>query len=274
MLDKKYILLQQEGFLTRFSLLQGLHSLRKGNLGDNSKGHFYLGFTNLAIGFERIMKMILLINHMRLNQLTPLTDDELRDNYGHKIKKLYSHCSELAVELGIPFTNYLEENEIEKEIIHFLHEFALSARFYNLSMLSNSARTDDPLNEWYTIQTKIFNSDVSQKKKNKILQEGAFFNDLMGSSMVTFATGLDQQLLSNMDTFIIPNVLEASAPYLVWRIIKILNPFYDLISKVTDEAQNVNHQTCPEVACVPYMTEFFDFLKFERSWVLRKRAWV
>jgi hypothetical protein len=57
-----FLLLQQEGYLIRTSLAQGLTLLRSANLGET--GHYYGAFFGLSIALERLLKVIIILDHM------------------------------------------------------------------------------------------------------------------------------------------------------------------------------------------------------------------
>jgi len=65
-----WFLLEQEGLLARACLCNGLTALRRANLG-GKKGLFYLAFFELSIGFERMFKLVLIIDHMAQHKLAP-----------------------------------------------------------------------------------------------------------------------------------------------------------------------------------------------------------
>lgn len=46
------------------------------------------------------MKLVLVVDHMAKNDLRPMTDQELKSKYGHKIESLYKACKELNEGLG------------------------------------------------------------------------------------------------------------------------------------------------------------------------------
>lgn len=69
-LSATWFLLQQEGLLAEACLCNGLTALRHANLGDK-KARFYSAFFELSIGFERLMKLIIIIDHMAKHNLTP-----------------------------------------------------------------------------------------------------------------------------------------------------------------------------------------------------------
>lgn len=58
-----WFLLEQEGLLAQACLCNGLTALRRANLGDK-KGLFYSAFFELSIGFERVLKLALIQDHM------------------------------------------------------------------------------------------------------------------------------------------------------------------------------------------------------------------
>ena len=90
--SRTFTLLQQEGHLARTSLLSGIDLLLKANLDEQNIGKFYSAFFQLTIGIERILKLVVITNHMLENNYTPPTDEELRKKYGHNIKATYLHA--------------------------------------------------------------------------------------------------------------------------------------------------------------------------------------
>ena len=273
MLSESFALFQQEGFLARSSLLAGLNALRKANVDDTNKGLFYSAFFELSIGFERLMKLVLVIDHMANNDLRPMTDQELKNKYGHKIESLYKSCVELNESLGRSADDFYEEGSFEWDIIHFLHEFALSARYYNLSKLTNGQRTNDPLSEWWSLLTRVIHSDVRQKKLEKIQSDSLAYCDNFAGNSFTMMRGLDGQLMTTLDAVMYPQLVEAAAPHMVWQVFKIISPFYFLISDVVEAAHEVEHCKGIDHPNVPYMYEFFPFLLLDRSDVIRRKKW-
>lgn len=274
MFSESFTLFQQEGFLTRSSLLAGLNALRKANIDDTNKGLFYSAFFELSIGFERLMKLILVIDYMAKNDLRPMTDKELKNTYGHKIESLYKSCVELNNHLGRSTDDFYEEGTFEWDIIHFLHEFALNARYYNLSKLTNGQRTNDPLSEWWSLLTRIIHRDVSKKKLEKIQSDSLTYCDNFAGNTFTIMHGLDGQLMTTLNVVMNTQLVEAAAPHMVWQVLKIISPFYFLISDVVEAAHRIEHNKGINHPNIPYMYEFFPFLLLDRTDVIRRRKWV
>ena len=82
------------------SLLGGLNSLRNANIDENHRGLFYSGLFELATGFERLMKIVLILDHQLKNHLKNPTNKELKA-FGHNIKDLFDNCSVLPQAYGL-----------------------------------------------------------------------------------------------------------------------------------------------------------------------------
>ncbi len=81
-----FLLLQQEGHLISSCLTNGLTELRAANV--HNKGAFYSALFNLSVGIERLLKAIVIIEHMLNNNLSVPNKRQLK-RYGHNIVELY-----------------------------------------------------------------------------------------------------------------------------------------------------------------------------------------
>ena len=95
-----FFLLQQEGYLISSCLGIGLTNLRSAHV--HNKGAFYSALFNLSVGFERLMKALVIIEHMLNNDLSVPTKKQLKA-YGHNIIDLYDCCASIAVSRGCDF---------------------------------------------------------------------------------------------------------------------------------------------------------------------------
>jgi hypothetical protein len=272
MFSEKFILLQQEGFLTQSSLSQGLTFLRKANLGDKERGLFYSAFFQLSIGIERFMKIIVILDFMIKNDLKIMTDRELKHNYGHKIKDLYSAIKDIAKERGVNTDGFFHDG-IEWDIIHFLHEFALTARYYNLSQLGGTSNAKDPLAEWWKIIFDLYLDEVTDDKRIKIQNESLATCDARGSNSFTMFHSLSGEIMTEYDLLTHPRIIEASSPHSVWFIIKILSPLFLVLKKCQNDVHSIEVSKGYEFPNVPYMNEFFPFLYSNRQSSLRRKKW-
>jgi hypothetical protein len=96
-----YSLLTLEGHLFHASLTNGLTALRAASI--HQKGTFYAAFFNLSIGLERLMKVVLVIDHMARNSMNPPSDRVLRQ-HGHDLVMLFDYLQSLPVPAPNPLT--------------------------------------------------------------------------------------------------------------------------------------------------------------------------
>lgn len=273
MLSESFALFQQEGILARSSLLAGFNALRKANVDDVNKGLFYSAFFELSIGFERLMKLVLVIDHMAKHELVPMTDKELKANYGHKIESLYNSCAKLGEGQDGLNGRFYGNGDFEWKIVHFLHDFAISSRYYNLSKITKEQKTEDPLCEWWCILRDVIRSDVSVKRKKKIESESLAICDSCSRYTFVLMHGLDGRQMTMLDFLKDQQLIEAAAPYMVWHVFKILIPFYNLISDVVGAVHAIEKHRGIDATQVPYMGEFFSFLVLGKSVVVKRKKW-
>src|SRR5262245_565743 len=143
--SQTFSLLQQEGHLTKHTLLTGFDLLLKANFTDTHIGHYYSAFFQISIGIERLLKLTAITDYMLENNFSPPTDKELKSQYGHKIKTLYSHCIDICNKRSEGTHTLPEENSNEAAVLDFLDNYANQARYYNLSQLSNKTLATSPL---------------------------------------------------------------------------------------------------------------------------------
>ena len=265
-----FVLLQQEGYLIRSCLLSGMESLRKANIGD-AKGLFYSAFLNLSMGLERFMKVILIIDYMVNNDLAPPPFQNVK-RYGHGLEDLFSNCTDLAEAYNVDGFVPLEEESIDNEILKFLSAFGEGARYYNLNSITLGAIGGDPLAQWQAIVDRIVEEDLSDRIRRRISNEGAVLAAFLEEGATHQQIGLNQAILSSAEVATIPRLIDASAPYAVYRIFRILQSLKRVLNVAEDAAREIDAETAG-LCNIPYMQEFLTFLNYDRRDVLRKRKW-
>jgi hypothetical protein len=117
-----WYLLEQEGLLAQACLCNGLTALRRANLGDK-KGLFYSAFFELSIGFERVLKLVLILDHMARNQLVP-PDSKTVEDYGHKLRSLLRPTKAVCAAHGETAPDAFQPDSLPLAILGFLDDFA------------------------------------------------------------------------------------------------------------------------------------------------------
>ena len=258
-----FLLLQQEGYLISSSLTIGLSELRSAHV--HNKGAFYASLFNLSVGFERLLKAIVIIDHMLDNQLKTPTKTQLKAR-GHNIADLYDECERIGVIRSsiIPARTSLEA--IESELLQLLSDFARTTRYHNLDALSTSNTSFDPLTKLNQILFTIVATDVPRKQK--ILKQANIVANQIDDATFTLMHGLDQSPLTTSDALSLPVLHEKAVRFAVLRFIKLLSPIKDLLRAISHEAYDLG-----PVPAFPQMHEFLEWLWDDREYVLRKKKW-
>lgn len=260
-----FLLLQQEGYLISSSLTNGLTELRSAHV--HNKGAFYTSLFNLSVGFERLLKAIVIIDHMLNNQLTVPTKRQLQAR-GHNIADLYDECERIGASRSSVIPARTQFDPIEGELLQLLSDFARTTRYHNLDALSASNTSLDPLAKLNQILFAILANDVPKRQKDKILNEGNIIATQIDDFTFTLMHGLDQRPLTTSEALSLPSLYEQAARFAVLRLVKLLSPIRDLLGTLSHESYGLG-----PVPAFPQMQEFLEWLWDDRQYVLRKKKW-
>tara|TARA_R110002050_G_scaffold42079_1_gene101628 strand:+ start:73 stop:885 length:813 start_codon:yes stop_codon:yes gene_type:complete len=260
-----FLLLKQEGYLISSSLTSGLTALRSAHV--HNKGAFYTSLFNLSVGFERLFKAIVIIDHMLCNQLSVPTKKQLQAR-GHNIIDLYDECSKIGISRNSIIPARPQLDSIDNELLQLLSDFASATRYHNLDALSAFGTNHDPLAKINEVLISILATDVSQNKKDKIHKGTSALTNQIDGITVTLMHGLDQRPLTTSDALTLPELHQQAVRFAVLRLVKLLSPIRDLLGTVSHESYGLG-----PVPAIPQMQEFLEWLWNDRQYVLRKKKW-
>lgn len=234
----------------------------------HNKGDFYSALFNLSVGIERLLKAIVIIDHMLKNSLSVPSKKQLQ-GYGHNIVDLYDSAVLIASNRNVKLPSCDALDNINQEILNLLSTFALTTRYHNLNALSSAYTAKDPLANWSEIIESILNQDVTEKQRTRILSQAGAVAKAIDSISITIMHGLNQRPLSTDEALALPSLHDQAAKYAVLRVLIILSPIRDLISTLSHKAYDIGVSVPP----FPQMQEFLDWICDERKYVLRKKKW-
>ncbi|GAD62006.1 hypothetical protein [Aquipseudomonas alcaligenes] len=272
--SRTFSLLQQEGHLARTSLLSGIDLLLKANLDEKNVGKFYSAFFQLTIGIERILKLVVITNHMLENSYKPPTDDELKKKYGHNIKATYFHALSVHDKWAHQKASTPATGSIEEKILDFLQDFANKARYYNLRELSNTTAARGPLGDWYSICKKIAGTEIGHVKLNKHAERLMHQMDQAGMVGYSPRFDFDGHPMTLFDDYWRMHLIQMSAPHLVWKLVQLITPLYNSLRYITYEAMNYEDTEQFKLPVIPHLYEFFVFALATKSDTLRRKSWT
>ena len=269
MAAESYILLTQEGHLFQSCLAQGLTDLRNATISE--KGRFYTGSFQLSIGLERLMKTILVIEHMANNSLSTPTLNQLK-SHGHRLIDLFDAMRRIGATMPECPLQSMSDGSKPYQILKLLDGFARRTRYFNLDSLAESQSTVDPLVDWCSLYDQILRDDVSTKRKERAMHQAALLSTAMSGMAVVVGHDLEKNELDLRAVMEQPQLQYMAAAYAVYYVIAIVAPLRGVLSHVTDAARHVNMSiNAPD--SVPYMTEFLDWAWFDKPYIMRKKRW-
>lgn len=258
----------QEGHLASNALLSGFEAINRMNY--DKPGTVYSALFQLAAGFERIMKIAVILNHKTLHDLEHPKDAEMRA-FGHSIDKLYTHCKEIA--LGRDFkTGWFDEGALQGEVLAFLSRFAKGSRYYNLDQSASGTKNTDPLIQWFVIHFEIAEFHLTCKRRNAVMTRAQKHCDQF--SLLGWEMGPMGRYDLTVDVTYQLEIARLSKGYCVWTLIEILKPIYQLVDYLSAEVHDIEKGKQVAQPSVPYMEEFFPFCLATKTNSVRRKNWT
>ncbi|WP_221887201.1 hypothetical protein, partial [Vibrio cholerae] len=265
--EEEYRLLSQEGHLTKSSLLAGLDAIRRANIDDYGRGFFYSGLFELSIGFERLMKIVVILQHKLENGNVNPTDKMLR-SYDHNINKLYQASCLVAEKHNVE----MRCNDIQREILEVLSAFGRGSRYYNLNQLAETSHHEDPLKMW----SKVINRHIwclRSSTRQRLERNALSYVDKNGLAAAWYSgRNINGDLMMISEYHYLYHATEKANFHIVWSLISIMAPFYSLLVKLSHDLHELA-ASLKTKQTVPYMYEFFPFFLAPKSLVLKRKSW-
>lgn len=168
-----WFLLEQEGLLAQACLCNGLTALHRANLGDK-KGLFYSAFFELSIGFERVLKLVLILDHMANNKLAPPPSKYI-EGFRHDLIRLFDATKTVCTTRGLTFLDEFPPDSLPIRILDFLDRFAdTGGRYSNINKLTGHKHqaVDDPIVKWGEIASQIMQTQATPRERQRAQLNG------------------------------------------------------------------------------------------------------
>ena len=269
-----WYLLEQEGLLAQSCLCNGLTALRRANLGDK-KGLFYSAFFELSTGFERTLKLVLILDHMARNKLAP-PDSKIVEDYGHKLHSLFDTAKTVCAVRGVTFLDALQTDSLPIVILGFLDNFAHpGGRYSNINKLTGHRHQSiaDPIVQWGEIVNLIIREHATSKETQRAELNGQIASAAFGDAAASLISDMNQQEMDVPRLFARTSELEAAAKHAIYALVTLIAALRDVIDTLCSSAWAANPPNASGVADVPDMKEFLQFAWPNRRYVMRKRRW-
>jgi hypothetical protein len=273
-MSKKFSLLTQEAHLTKNALLSSFDLLLKANFFQEKDGYFYSGFFHLSIGLERLMKLVVVCDFMVKNKYKTPTKKELM-SYGHNIKELYNHTTNLSKEYLSKEIEKPEEYSSNLDLINLLSRFGISSRYYNFDEISNSTQDKSPLEEWARLCDKVYREETDGNKIEREYLKIIYSLDKSGrGNDFTYYLNFDGNPMTVVDILYRQYYVKKATPIIIWKIITLFKPMYEILEKITEKGADYEIQEKMKVMEMPHFEDFFYFFLAMKQDTLRRKRWL
>lgn len=269
-----WFLLEQEGLLAQACLCNGLTALRRANLGDK-KGLFYSAFFELSIGFERVLKLVLILDHMANNKLAPPPSKYI-EGFRHDLIRLFDATKTVCTLRSLTFLDEFPPDSLPIRILDFLDRFAdTGGRYSNINKLTGHKHqaVDDPIVKWGEIASRIMREQATPSERQRAQLNGQMANAAFGGAAASLISDLNQQPMDVAPLHVRASELDTAAKYAIYALVTLIAALREVIDALCDSAWAANPPGSSGVADVPDMKEFFQFAWADRQYVMRKRQW-
>lgn len=274
-MSNTFNLLVQESHLTKNTLLSSFDLLLKANFFQDKEGFFYSAFFHLTIGLERLMKLVVISDHMLKHNYSAPNKKELKV-YGHDLISLYNYTFSLVNEyLNYSFI-FPERGSSESDLLIFLDKYSQTSRYFNLNELNKSSTKEkSPLEDWLNVSNKVYEENVSSEKREKAALKLIYNldNSKFGNSY-TDLHDFDDQLMTVFDIYHRQLLIQKSTPIIIWKIIEMFRPVYYLLGKITKKASEYEVNNNIKLMVIPHFEDFFYFFLSNRTDTLKRKRWL
>ena len=263
--------MQSEARLTKTALTTGLTHLRKADFGD--VGGIYTGLAQLAVGMERLMKLCLILDFQRKNDLRNPTKADLKA-YSHNLTSQFEACRRIGVESGMKLDRWpmSDREKAPWAALKVISDFAINLRYYNLDGLTESPESKSPIAQWAEVQWMVVEDNIRYSRRQKIAEEVRQYCDRW--KLHGWIRSYDDQFQLQIDHFMRIRQLYLANGYMIWNLMLLLCPLYFLLDHLVDAVHEIEQGRVPEINDVPYLTEFFPFLLADKQSCLRRKTWT
>ena len=222
------------------------------------------------------MKLILILDHMGRNQLSP-PDEKLIRRYGHQLCKLFNGTKSVAARLDLTTLERFQSDSLEMITLKFLDEFAdTRGRYSNINNLTGhqDQTLADPLLRWGEIADIIMreHATVTERKKAQLNDHAAAA--AIGNISISLINDMNQRNLGVADLHIRSSELETAARYAIYALVTLIAALREVIELVSEACWKVESELgYGDPANIPHMREFFDFAYADKRYALRKSKW-
>ncbi|TGU71181.1 hypothetical protein E4633_12605 [Geomonas terrae] len=273
--SKTFNLLVQECHLAKNAILSSFDLLLAANQYQDKDGYFYSAFFHMTIGFERLMKLVIVSDYMLRSNYLPPSQKVLKETYRHDLATLFNDTLSIANKYLNNGYDKPSKDSPKIDILNFLAKFGNKSRYYNLDVLCNATTEQSPIDEWVSILYRLYEENVSAAKREqtglKLLY--SLDNTVTGNRYTWYLNSFGHPM-TTFDVLHAQLVVSKSAPIAIWEVIELFSPLYHLLHEISVRASKYEIENKIALAVMPHFEDFFYFFLSRRPDALRRKRWL
>ncbi len=267
MLSKLFHALNREAHFTRDVLAVGATEIRKATYA--SKGTYFVAFTALATGLERMGKLCLILDSSILDKASP-TPHRVR-TFRHNISGLYTATTEIVLSRSISPTHLADLNdELHQSILRCLTSFAEGDRYANIDLLSGRPNTNDSIAMWAEqVDQLIAERLVPKKRKDQINERARVISQVLGSHSMVLHVSEEGQDITDLEVASrLTGLNEAIAPIRQLLVMQIIRYWVEVLVELQYMAMKSGNDD------IPYLAEVFAIFLNSDQYIKTRKTWT
>ena len=257
------IALMREASMSSMAIGTGLTHIRQYDFA--RYGFFYSGLLSFTAGIERLLKIILIYDY-RLNNGDAFPNNKHLKALHHNLDTLIEKAREISKSQSLNLDDsFFDQDLLYRQIVPFLTDFAVQARYYNLDYLTGKKQAGaEPLTRWdKEICEEIINRHYrpNQRKRERIERLGKELDAFGATIWHTHEDGTD---INGGGAFIMHGeLIPTKQKYSMYYLYTIARFFSNLCAGLEEKGN-----------FYPYLREFFLIFRInDKSQVLGKKIW-
>ena len=267
-LNQTFKTLLKEAAFTKEILGEGATQIRKANYA--KKGVYFLSFTSLSTGLERIGKLCLMLDYYIDNSGNFPNFNYLKNEIGHDLTKIYSKSRQIISTrfMSFEFPKSLD-SEIHQSILSILSSFAMGDRYSNINFLVKTGQSNDPVKNWHiSVDNIIYEKHISPKRKKEILANAQTIDKFLAPiSSVLYIDESDNELTNIGNASFQTGFNTAVAPYRQLYVLQIIRYWVELLNKLQHKAMEL------KIEDIPHFTEIFALFYNSNTYFKTRKNW-
>lgn len=257
-----------EAEFTKELLGTGATQIRNANYG--SKGVYFLSFTSLATGLERIGKLCILLDHFVESRGSFPSEAQVKQ-LSHNLTRIYERTKSIVSRRGLSLRHQKDlEQPVFQAMIAVLTAFAVGDRYANIKVIAGETPSD-PMARWFReVDMLILEKEVHRRRKERILADAAQAHAAFGDgALVWMPMETGEVVTSILAASQLTGIQLAVAPRRQLNVLRMIRYWVEVLTELGDLAMAVDG-----AGDIPFLAEIFGGFRNDDRYLKGRKTWT